>query len=166
MEVRFTPSGRAQFLAAVAYIRSADPGAARGFRRQAERLLRRLERFPRSGRIIPEFPDLPYREVIVRPYRFFYRAEGKTVWIVAVWHGAQRPARPRGSRGLPREPGRREHLTPERSGTPAAAARSPSAPRRVPSLIRRAEAESITLGSPGQTILPESRPSFRTATEA
>jgi plasmid stabilization system protein ParE len=42
---------------------------------------------------------LPYREVIVRPYRFFYRAEGKTVWIVAVWHGAQRPARPRGLRG-------------------------------------------------------------------
>ena len=39
--------------------------------------------------MIPEFPELPYREVVVPPYRFFYRTEGKTVWIVAVWHGAQ-----------------------------------------------------------------------------
>ena len=56
--------------------------------------LRRLEQFPESGRIIPEFPDLPYREVVVRPYRFFYRIKGSTVWIVAAWHGAQLPKRP------------------------------------------------------------------------
>jgi hypothetical protein len=31
---------------------------------------------------IPEFPDLPYREVVIPPYRFFYRAEAKVVWIV------------------------------------------------------------------------------------
>ena len=49
---------------------------------------------PESGRSIPEFPDLPHREVIVRPYRFFYRVVGKTVWVVAVWHGAQLPASP------------------------------------------------------------------------
>jgi plasmid stabilization system protein ParE len=57
--------------------------------------LRRLERFPASGRVLPEFPDLPYREVIVSPYRFFYRIAGKTVWVVAVWHGAQIPEEPR-----------------------------------------------------------------------
>jgi hypothetical protein len=26
--------------------------------------------------------------VIVTPSRFFYRIDGKTVWIVAVWHDA------------------------------------------------------------------------------
>ncbi|MEK6590372.1 MAG: type II toxin-antitoxin system RelE/ParE family toxin, partial [Nitrospinota bacterium] len=41
-----------------------------------------------------EFPDLPFREVIVVPYRFFYHVKGKTVWIVAVWHGAQAPKEP------------------------------------------------------------------------
>ena len=46
MRVRFTPSGRAQFLAAVTY-------------------------------------------------RFFYRPLDDTAWIVAVWHGAQLPERPR-----------------------------------------------------------------------
>ena len=94
MRVRFTVSGRAQFLAAVDVIRRDDPMAARRFRRRAEHVLRRLERFPASGRKIPEFPDLPHREVIVRPYRFFYRTQNKTVWIVAVWHGAQLPAAP------------------------------------------------------------------------
>jgi len=87
--LRFTPSARREFLAAVAYMRRDDPGAARRFRDRAEAVLRRLEEFPASGRKLPEFPDLAYREVIVRPYRFFYRASGSTVWIVAVWHGAQ-----------------------------------------------------------------------------
>ncbi len=57
-------------------------------------MLRRLERFPESGRVLPEFPDLPYRDVIVAPYRFFYRVAGETVWVVGVWHGAQIPEEP------------------------------------------------------------------------
>ena len=91
MRVRFTPSAREQFLAAVEYIRRDKPSAAVRFRKRAEHVLRRLERFPHSGRVIPEFPGLPYREVIVRPYRFFYRLKGNAVWVVAVWHSAQLP---------------------------------------------------------------------------
>jgi plasmid stabilization system protein ParE len=94
LTVRFTPSGRAQFLSAVAYIARHDPDAAPSFRRRAETRLRRLERFPHSGRTIPEFPDLPHREVAVPPYRFFYRVQGRLVWVVAVWHGAQLPRGP------------------------------------------------------------------------
>jgi plasmid stabilization system protein ParE len=37
---------------------------------------------------------LPYREVYVKPYRFFYRIHEKTAWVVAVWHGAQIPHDP------------------------------------------------------------------------
>ena len=95
MRVRFTLAARGQFLAAVAYIRRENPTAAARFRRRAEDTLRRLEQFPESGRIVPEFPNLPYREVIVSRYRFFYRTVGATVWIVAVWHGAQLPQEPR-----------------------------------------------------------------------
>ena len=94
MRVRFTPTGRAQFLAALAYIRRENPPAAMRFRQRAEQALRRLEQFPESGRVVPEFPDLPYREVIVSPYRFFYRIQEATVWVVAVWHGAQPPEEP------------------------------------------------------------------------
>jgi len=94
VKVRFTPSGRLQFLTAVAYIQRDDRKAALRFRGRAERMLRRLFRYPESGRLIPEFPDLPFREVIVPPYRFFYRQKGKAIWVVAVWHGAQLPTEP------------------------------------------------------------------------
>ncbi len=94
MKVRFTSSGRAQFLSALTYIRLDNPGAAFNFRERVETVLRRLEEFPDSGRIVPEFPELPYREVIIAPYRFFCRVKGEIVWIVAVWHGAQLPQEP------------------------------------------------------------------------
>jgi plasmid stabilization system protein ParE len=89
VKVRFTPGARVEFLEAIAYIRQDKPMAARRFMERAERVLRRLADHPESGRVIPEFPDLRHREVIVAPYRFFYRVQRTTVWIVAVWHGAQ-----------------------------------------------------------------------------
>lgn len=94
MRLQFTPAARDHLLAVVAYILRENPTVARSFRKKAERVLRRLVRFPQSGRFIPEFPDLPYREVVVPPYRFFCRAEGRTVWVVGLWHGAQLPEGP------------------------------------------------------------------------
>jgi toxin ParE1/3/4 len=94
VKVNFTPSARTQFLSALSYIRNDKPSSAINFRNKAEKILRRLEDFPESGRIIPEFPELPYREIIISPYRFFYKTKGNVVWIVAVWHGAQIPKEP------------------------------------------------------------------------
>ncbi len=94
MKIRFTPTARTQFLSALAYIRRDKPSAAARFRQRAEKTLKKLLEYPESGRHIPEFPELPYREVIVPPYRFFYRIEDDIVWIVAVWHGAQLPDEP------------------------------------------------------------------------
>ncbi len=93
-KVIFTPSARDQFLSALESIRHDDPSAALAFREKAEESLSRLRQFPESGRVLPEFPDLPFREAIVAPYRFFYRVKGDTVWVVATWHGAQLPDEP------------------------------------------------------------------------
>jgi len=95
VKVQFTPTARAQFLSALDYIRLDKPSATTNFRQHSEAVLRRLEDFPESGRIIPEFPELPFREVIISPYRFFYKIKGDVVWIVAVLHGAQLPKQPR-----------------------------------------------------------------------
>lgn len=84
MRIKFTPSSRRQFLEGLEYIRQDSPTAVQQFRGQAEAVLSRLSEFPESGRTIPEFPELPHREVVVRPNRFFYRLVGKTVRIVAV----------------------------------------------------------------------------------
>ena len=94
MKLRFTPTARKQFRDAVSHIHRDNPSAAKRFRDKAESVLRRLDRFPDSGRRLPEFPDLPYREVIVSPYRFFYRSKEANIWIVAVWHQAQLPSDP------------------------------------------------------------------------
>ena len=94
MKLQFTLAGRIQFLKAVSYIYKENPQAAVKFRTRAERVLRRLTQYPESGRLIPEVPDLPFREVTVTPYRFFYRRDGKIIWVVACWHGMQLPNEP------------------------------------------------------------------------
>jgi len=97
MEVFFTPSARVQFLSAVETIRRSNRAAARRFQQQTAKTLKRLSRLPQSGTILMEFPDLPYREVFIKPYRFFYRVREDKVWIVALWHGAQLPDEPESS---------------------------------------------------------------------
>ena len=94
MKVRFTPAGDRQFLDVIAYILADRPAAARRFYLRALKTISRLETFPDSGRRIPEFRELPYREVLVSPYRFFYRVGGTTVWVVGVWHSAQLAGEP------------------------------------------------------------------------
>ena len=94
MRILFTPTGRRQFLEAIASIPRDKPSAAVTFRQKTEKSLSRLKKFPESGRRLPEFSELPFRELIVNPYRFFYKIKGDSVWIVAVWHGARLPDEP------------------------------------------------------------------------
>ncbi|MBF0098756.1 MAG: type II toxin-antitoxin system RelE/ParE family toxin [Magnetococcales bacterium] len=74
---------------AIDHIRQDNSIVAREYSSRAKKALRRLEPFPNSGRRLPEFPDSLYREVIIPPYRFIYRAIGTAVWIVTVWHDAR-----------------------------------------------------------------------------
>ena len=92
--VLFTPAAREQFLAALAYISADDPAAASSLRGRAGASLARLADYPESGRLLPEVPDLPFREVIVPPYRFFYRVKDDAVWVVTAWHSALLPGEP------------------------------------------------------------------------
>jgi plasmid stabilization system protein ParE len=87
LKILFTPTDRRQFLEAVAYIYCDKPSAAINFRQKSEKSLSRLKELPESGRPIPEFPELPFREVIVSHDWFFYKVKDDTIYIVAVWHG-------------------------------------------------------------------------------
>ncbi|TAE29503.1 MAG: type II toxin-antitoxin system RelE/ParE family toxin [Candidatus Kapaibacterium sp.] len=46
----------------------------------------RLEQFPSSGRMIPEFRSRNLREILVENYRILYELSGNTVQILAVIH--------------------------------------------------------------------------------
>jgi len=100
LKLRFTPSAETELLSAAKYIHNDNPEAALSFLKKADDLLHRLGKHPLSGRTIPEFPKLPYRELLVLPYRFFYSIQNKTIWIVAVWHTSQLPKEPKIKRGV------------------------------------------------------------------
>lgn len=94
MSLRLAGSARRQYHQALAYIRQDDPAAARRFHDRVRASLERLLTFPMAGRVVPELPDSPHREVVVAPHRFFYRVAGPDILIVAMWHRAQLPQAP------------------------------------------------------------------------
>lgn len=80
-------------LEAIAEVIALDkPDAARAFVARVFSTVERLKSFPKSGRKPPEIPRLPYREVVVRPCRVFYRVQGRVVFIVHVMRSEQRLA--------------------------------------------------------------------------
>jgi plasmid stabilization system protein ParE len=50
-----------------------------------------IARFPRAGRVVPEFGDETIREIISKPYRLVYRLgdDCGTIAIVRIWHSAR-----------------------------------------------------------------------------
>ena len=87
MEVRWAERARDDLREIYRFISRDSPRAAES---QVERILsaaERLENYPESGRLLPEFPNLGYREIIVTTYRVIYRAHKDTIWIVGVLHG-------------------------------------------------------------------------------
>jgi toxin ParE1/3/4 len=85
--VRWTQRARDDLRDIHDFIARDSPRAAEAL---VERLLTATERlaaFPESGRVVPEFPALGYREIIVSSYRVLYRFADNTVWITAVVHG-------------------------------------------------------------------------------
>ncbi len=94
MSTRFTPAARRQLLTAVEFMADRRSSAARAFLDTLEKRLQELEQFPATGRHVPEFPELPFREVRVPPYRIFYRTRESGLWVVGVWHDAQMPGEP------------------------------------------------------------------------
>lgn len=72
------------------YIARDDPAAARRF---ADTLKRRAEsagRFPKRGRIVPEFGREDVRELIEGNYRIVYRMTETTVDILTIFEGHKR----------------------------------------------------------------------------
>jgi plasmid stabilization system protein ParE len=86
MEIRFTSAARWQFRAALEALRRRSLDAAVALCRDAEAALRDPATLVESGAALPEFPGIPFREIVLASYRFFFRTEGQTVWIGGVWN--------------------------------------------------------------------------------
>ena len=73
------------------YYREVAPSYAERFEEQVLDATRRLEVFPRSGRMIPEAEDDQLREVNYRDYRIMYHVDerGDEVLILTILHSSR-----------------------------------------------------------------------------
>jgi toxin ParE1/3/4 len=90
-EIWWSAPALRHLLEIVRYISIDSRAAARRMRDEIKTKASRLERFPYSGRVVPELPESGYREIIVHKYRVIYRVkqEEAEIEILAVHHGAK-----------------------------------------------------------------------------
>lgn len=66
------------------YISLDDPGAAKKLVRSAFERIEQLAKHPKSGKLVEEFENSVYREIVLPPCRIFYRPEDKIVYIIHI----------------------------------------------------------------------------------
>jgi toxin ParE1/3/4 len=80
-QIIWTHTAQTEFEAIVNLIAFENPLAANRFASKVIRTVRQLERFPRSGPQVPELRGSPFRQLVIRPCRVFYRIDGQQVII-------------------------------------------------------------------------------------
>lgn len=87
----WAPLAKEDLRALFVYIADQDPSAAHRLASAIIAATKRLEDFPQSGRVVPEFGWESLREIIVRPYRIIYRLspEYERIEVVRIWHSAR-----------------------------------------------------------------------------
>jgi len=84
------PAGR-ELESALDFIAAENRDAADRLARAVFKAVSRLERFPTSGRMVPELEDPNLREVVHAPFRILYQVTTQHVEILAVIRTEQAP---------------------------------------------------------------------------
>jgi toxin ParE1/3/4 len=88
--VSWTDRALADLAAVHAFVEGDSPHYAAVVVRRLLHAVDRLQDFPLSGRIVPEYDNPLIREVAVRPYRVVYRVVGEDIIHVLTVHHAAR----------------------------------------------------------------------------
>ena len=89
MKVIWSPLAIERAYEAARHIAEDKPEAALKWLNNLFKVTDRLERFPKSGRVVPEIGSETYREVIYRSHRVIYHLEKTSVSILTVRNAAQ-----------------------------------------------------------------------------
>src|SRR5882724_1991175 len=75
----------------IRFISDDNPEAALRVAADVIKHLRVLEKFPRLGRVVPEFGEEALREIIHSPYRLIYEVNDQAarIEVIRIWHGAR-----------------------------------------------------------------------------
>jgi len=87
MTVTWMPSAKANLRAIRDYVAIDSQYYADKLVDEMTQAVKRLEVFPKSGRIVPEINDPAVREIIYSSYRIIYKLVENKIQIVAVIHG-------------------------------------------------------------------------------
>ncbi len=81
----------ADLTAIIGWIAADNPAAARRVAEEIRARTRQLEGFPQSGHLYGRYAFGEVREVVVAPYRIFYRLtdDARTARILRIWHAAR-----------------------------------------------------------------------------
>lgn len=87
----WSPAARDDLHDIAAFTARDDSDRARSFGYELISEVDRIQEFPASGRIVPEYRNDIIREIIFRPYRIVYRIDhdSKVCEIVRVWHSTR-----------------------------------------------------------------------------
>lgn len=86
-EVRLSPRARLDYQAISFAMRSRSPASASAFFLRLQEAFDRIESYPLSGRVVPEYGRTDLREVIIQSYRAVYQIRGEVLLILAVHDG-------------------------------------------------------------------------------
>ena len=89
-EILWAAAAETDLLGIVEYIAHDNPRAALKVLGKIKTGTARLDHSPRRGRIVPELLKhgiSRYREIVIKPWRVFYRIEEKEVYVVSVIDG-------------------------------------------------------------------------------
>jgi len=85
--VAWTPGASLELVDILGSLSQTSATFAQAFLEELDAGVARLATFPRSGRMVPEFYDDAFRDVIVAPYRILYRIRQDDVEIIGLVHG-------------------------------------------------------------------------------
>jgi plasmid stabilization system protein ParE len=89
MKIRFLEEAKLEFLDAISYYESEQPGLGQGFKNELDRTMLWLAERPQVCRL----RSGGYRRMNLRifPYYIPYIVRGTTLWVLAVAHSRRRP---------------------------------------------------------------------------
>ncbi len=88
-EVRWTPQAADDLEAIAKFISTDSVHYARLFVMDIFQALKIVERFPRSGRIVPEVKDQCIREILLGNYRIVYRLHAEVAEVLTIYHAVR-----------------------------------------------------------------------------
>ena len=88
-KIRWSPKAVAHLDDICTYIAEDSKVYASTFAKKVPSIIKELPRFPKSGRVVPEYNDKNLREKIYGHYRIVYRLKNDFIEIVAICHRAR-----------------------------------------------------------------------------